>query len=320
MTFMGLQLGVNVWAQNTTWDRVREQAQVIDRLGYHSFWVWDHFYAIYGDLTQPNLEGWQLLAALAAVTTSVKLGCLVSAVTHRHPAVLANMATTHDNISHGRTILGMGAAWNVPEHLAYGLALGTPAERSRRLSEATRLVRKLVDGKRVTHDGRYYQMTDAEVVTRPVQARLPILIGGGGERSTLRTAARYADMWHTGGTAEHIAHKLQVLHAHCADVGRAPADLLPLGTRWIVIRDDAAAGKRVLDLIAAHHKLQAPLPNPIIGDPDEVAAELVAYWRVGVKGFIVHAAEPFDDETIERLATEVLPRVDRLIAAAPVLR
>jgi alkanesulfonate monooxygenase SsuD/methylene tetrahydromethanopterin reductase-like flavin-dependent oxidoreductase (luciferase family) len=315
-----MRFGVNIWAQNTTWDRVRELAQLIDQLGFDSLWVWDHFYAVYGDTHRPNLEGWQLLSALATTTSSVKLGCLVSAVTHRNPAVLANMATTNDNISNGRTILGLGAAWNVAEHLAYGMALGTPAERSRRLAEAARLIRRLVDGERVTHDGRYYQMTEAEVLTRPIQPRLPILIGGGGERSTLRTAARYADMWHTGGTAEQMAHKLEVLRAHCSDVGRALADVLALGTRWIVVRDNAADGRRTLDRVVEEHQLQLPVANPIIGDPDEVAAELVAYWRIGVGGFIVHAAEPFDIETIERLAKEVLPRVDRLIAAAPALR
>ncbi|TMF28084.1 MAG: LLM class flavin-dependent oxidoreductase [Chloroflexi bacterium] len=125
-----MHLGINLWPQNTTWRNLREHALLVERLGFDSLWVWDHFYSINGDLHRPNLEGWQLQAAYAAITERVRIGCLVSGITHRHPAVLANMATTLDNISGGRAILGIGAAWNALEHNAYGLDLGTPGERS----------------------------------------------------------------------------------------------------------------------------------------------------------------------------------------------
>src|SRR5947207_15764794 len=143
-----------------------------------------------GDLHRPNGEGWHLQAPYDALTQRVRIGCLVSGVTHRHPAVLANMAATLDNISNGRAILGIGAAWNALEHNAYGLDLGTPGERSARFAEAAKIIRQLVDGKRVTQSGRYYDLTNAEVLVRPVQKRLPILIGGGGEQRTLRSTAR----------------------------------------------------------------------------------------------------------------------------------
>jgi F420-dependent oxidoreductase-like protein len=311
-----MHLGINLWPQNTTWPRLREHALAADRLGFDSLWVWDHFYAINGDPGRPNLEGWQLQAAYAAITERVRIGCLVSGITHRHPAVLANMATTLDNISGGRSILGIGAAWNALEHNAYGIDLGTPGERSRRFAEAAKIIRQLVDGKRVTHSGTYYDLVNAEVLTRPIQKRLPIMIGGGGERSTLRTASRYADMWHAFGSPEQMAHKLDVLRRHCADVGRDPAEILPFAGRWVIVRDDPAEAKKVLERIIKHHGLTSP-PEPFIGGPDAIAERIAAYARVGMRGFIVGFAEPFDLESIERLSREVRPRLEELVSETP---
>ena len=307
-----MHLGINLWPQNSSWQNLREHALLVDQLGFDSLWVWDHFYSINGDLHRPNLEGWQLQAAYAALTEHVRIGCLVSGVTHRHPAVLANMATTLDNISNGRAILGIGAAWNALEHNAYGIDLGTPGERSRRFAEAAKIIRQLVDGKRVTHSGTYYDLVNAEVLVRPVQERLPIMIGGGGEQKTLRTTARYADMWHGYGTMDQMAHKLDVLRKHCADVGRDFSEIAPFGGKWGVIRDDPADAKRVLERIAKHHGMTSP-PEPFIGRPDEIAEKIGAYAKVGVKGFIVAFAEPFDTETIERLGKEVRPRLKEIV-------
>jgi F420-dependent oxidoreductase-like protein len=311
-----MHLGINLWPQNTTWQTLREHALLADRLGFDSLWVWDHFYSINGDLHRPNLEGWQLQAAYAAITQKVRIGCLVSGVTHRHPAVLANMATTLDNISNGRAILGIGAAWNALEHNAYGIDLGTPGERSTRFAEAAKIIRKLVDGERVTFSGAHYELVNAEVLVRPVQQRLPILIGGGGEQRTLRTTARYADMWHGFGTPEQIAHKLEVLRKHCADVGRDPNEITPVSGKWCVIREDAAEAKKVLERIVKRHGMTSP-PEPFIGGPDQIAARIAAYWKVGVKGFIVGFADPFDTESIERLAGEVRPRLEELTSETP---
>jgi len=311
-----MHLGINLWPQNTTWRNLREHALLVERLGFDSLWVWDHFYSINGDLHRPNLEGWQLQAAYAAITERVRIGCLVSGITHRHPAVLANMATTLDNISGGRAILGIGAAWNALEHNAYGLDLGTPGERSTRFAEAAKIIRKLVDGERVTQSGRYYDLTNAEVLVRPVQKRLPILIGGGGEQRTLRTTARYADMWHGFGTTEQIAHKLAVLGKHCVEVGRDPNEIMPFAGKWVVIREDPAEAQRVRERIAKHHGMSTT-PEPFIGGPEQIAQSIAAYWKIGVKGFIVAFAEPFDVESIERLATEVRPRLEALTSETP---
>jgi alkanesulfonate monooxygenase SsuD/methylene tetrahydromethanopterin reductase-like flavin-dependent oxidoreductase (luciferase family) len=226
------------------------------------------------------------------------------------------MATTLDNISEGRAILGIGAAWNALEHNAYGIDLGTPQERSNRFAEATKIIRQLVDGKRVTFSGKYFELVNAEVLVRPVQKRLPILIGGGGEQRTLRTTARYADMWHSFETPDVMAHKIEVLKKHCADVGRDPSEIEPIGGSWVVIRDDPAKAKAHLQRVAEHHGMSAP-PTAIVGGPDVVAQRIAEYARVGVKGFIVRFAEPFDAESIERLATEVQPRLQTILAETP---
>jgi len=226
------------------------------------------------------------------------------------------MATTLDNISNGRAILGIGAGWNAIEHNAYGIDLGTPRERSDRFAEGAKIIRQLVDGQRVTFSGNYYQLVNAEVLIRPIQKRLPILVGGGGEQRTLRTAARYADMWHAFESPEVMARKIAILKKHCEDVGRDPREIEPIGGGWVVVRDDEAKAKAQLARVAEHHGMSAP-PSAIIGGPDEVAEKISAHWKAGVRGFIVRFAEPFDDESIERLAKEVRPRLKELVSETP---
>jgi len=222
------------------------------------------------------------------------------------------MAATHDVVSNGRAICGIGAAWNQTEHKAYGIDLGTPGERSRRFAEAAKIVRALLDGERVTYEGKYYKLANAVLNTRPIQKRLPIMIGGGGEQKTLRTVAKYADMWHAFGAPEVMKHKMDVLREHCAEVGRDFAQIEVWGGQWICVRDDAEEARQVLDEIRTHHPPMNP-PNAIIGDPDQVASKLKEWWDVGVRGFIPGFAYPYDTVTIERLAKEVRPRLAKLI-------
>ena len=191
-----------------------------------------------------------------------------------------------------------------------------PSTACTRFAEAAKIIRKLVDGERVTQSGRYYDLTNAEVLVRPVQKRLPILIGGGGEQRTLRTTARYADMWHGFGTTEQIAHKLAVLGKHCVEVGRDRNEIMPFAGKWVVIREDPAEAQRVRERIARHHGMSTT-PEPFIGGPEQIAQSIAAYWKIGVKGFIVAFAEPFDVESIERLATEVRPRLEALTSETP---
>jgi len=256
-----------------------------------------------------------ILAGFAAVTQRIRLGPMVSGVTYRHPAVIANIVATIDNISNGRAICGIGAAWNQTEHKAYGIDLGTPGERSRRFAEAAKVIRALLDGERVTYKGKYYTLKNAVLNTRPVQKRLPIMIGGGGEQKTLRTTARYADMWHGFGPPETMARKIEILRQHCVDAGRDPSQIEPYGGSWLVIRNTKAEAEGVLSEIAKHHP-GMNRANAFIGTADEVAAHLKRYWDVGIRGYIVGFAHPFDTESMERLAKDVRPRLERLVGVA----
>jgi alkanesulfonate monooxygenase SsuD/methylene tetrahydromethanopterin reductase-like flavin-dependent oxidoreductase (luciferase family) len=240
---------------------------------------------------------------------------MVSGVTYRHPAVIANMAATLDQVSNGRAICGIGAAWNQTEHRAYGMDLGTPGERSRRFAEAAKIIRALLDGERVTYKGKYYTLKNAVLNTRPVQRRLPIMIGGGGEQKTLRTTARYADMWHGFGPPETMARKIEILRQHCVDAGRDPSQIEPYGGSWLVIRDTKAEAEGVLAEIAKHHH-GMNRPNAFVGNVDAVAAHLKRYWDVGIRGYIVGFAYPYDMETMTRLAEDVRPRLERLVGVA----
>lgn len=310
-----MKLGASLWPQNTTWEAIRDAAIVVDSVGFETLWTWDHFYALQGQEEKPNFESTTVLGALSPVTKKAMLGALVQGVTYRHPAVIANMAATHDHVSNGRAICGIGAAWNQTEHKAYGIDLGTPGERSRRFAEAAKIVRALLDGERVTYEGKYYKLDRAVLNTRPIQKRLPIMIGGAGEQKTLRTTAKYADMWHTFGLPEVMRHKIEVLRTHCSEVGRDPNQIEVWGGQWICVRDDAEEARQVLDEIRTHHPPMNP-PNAIVGDPDQVAAKLKEWWDVGVQGFIVGFAYPYDTVTIERLAKEVRPRLEKLIKKA----
>jgi F420-dependent oxidoreductase-like protein len=216
---------------------------------YESGWTFDHFYPIRGDVTGPCLEGWVTLTALAQATTRVRLGNLVSGIHYRHPALLANMAATLDIISGGRLELGIGAGWNELESGAYGMELGTPAERSDRFEEACEVLLGLLTQETTTFAGKYYQLNEARCEPKPVQApHPPICIGGGGEKRTLRTTAKYAQHWNfVGGTPEEFAHKREVLYQHCADIGRDPAEI----TLSSHVRLDDDGPSKVADTAAA---------------------------------------------------------------------
>ncbi|HEX3646870.1 MAG TPA: LLM class F420-dependent oxidoreductase [Pseudonocardiaceae bacterium] len=236
--------------QHVTWSDMLAVWREADQIElYESGWTFDHFYPIRGDFNGPCLEGWVTLTALAQATQRVRLGNLVSGIHYRHPALLANMAATLDIISGGRLEIGIGAGWNELESGAYGMELGTPAERSDRFEEACQVLLGLLTQETTTFEGKYYQLSDARCEPKPVQApHPPICIGGGGEKRTLRTTARYAQHWNfAGGTPDEFAHKRDVLHAHCADIGRDPAEI----TLSSHVRLDDDGPSKVADTAAA---------------------------------------------------------------------
>ena len=304
MTFFGLQLH----PQYTTWDEMRDAALLAEQAGWDVLLTWDHFVPLMGDVTGPNLEGWQILAAFAAITKKAQIGMLVTGNTYRHPAVLANMAATLDSISNGRAVLGIGAAWNEHEHKMYGIDFDTAPIRLAKLREATRIIRGLLDKGTVTYEGKYYQLTNATLGTRPIQKRLPILVGGGGEQVTLKITARYADWWHGFGTADIIKHKLDVLKKHCEDVGRDYNEIAPTAGGGILVRDDLNMVDKRLREVAIRNKVEAPNRPAVAGKPEDIAKLLLGYHKLGVKGFLFGMSPPYDRETIERVMTEVKPR------------
>lgn len=210
------------------WAEVRDLAQVADDLGVYAVYLCDHFMGHTDDDTVSDegmFECLTLLGALGPLTSRVRLGPLVLGSTYRHPAVVANQLTALDHVSDGRAIAGLGAGWQVNEHTAYGIDLMSRAERSDRFEESVAVVRSLLREDRTTFEGRHFRLRDAPNNPRPVQERLPILVGGGGEKRTIPMAAKYADVWHIWGTPESYARKSALLDRACEAIGRNPADI-----------------------------------------------------------------------------------------------
>jgi F420-dependent oxidoreductase-like protein len=229
MTTFGVQLpNFSRFDPADLFDHVAGLATAAEEAGFHSVWVMDHFFQLppLGGPDQPMLEAYTLLGALAARTRRVQLGTLVTGVTYRNPGILAKIVTTLDVISRGRAILGIGGAWYDVEH--QGLGIDYPADRVRldMLEEAVQVCRAMFTGDDVSFTGVHYRLDHARNQPRPVQAGGPkIMIGGGGEKRTLRLVARYADKCNVTGDVATLARKIRVLHEHCAEVGRDPADV-----------------------------------------------------------------------------------------------
>lgn len=214
--------------QQTTWPELLAMWLTAEQIpAYDGGYLFDHFYPIYGDSTGPCFEGWTALAYLAGRTQRLRLGIMVTGNPYRHPAVLANMAATFDIVSGGRLDLGIGAGWNEEEAKAYGIALLPFKQRFDQFDEACQIVHALLTQETTTFRGVHYQLENARCEPKPLQRpRPPFLIGGQGEKRTLRIAAKYADDWNfPGGTPDQFAHKVRVLHDHCAAVGRDPKEI-----------------------------------------------------------------------------------------------
>jgi len=207
-----------------TWDQLLERVRFAEQAGFTGAWVFDHFKVLYGPPDGPCFEAWTLLAALAAATTTIRLGPLVTGVTYRHPSVLAAEAVTVDHVSGGRLDFGIGAAWFGDEHEELGIDFPRPGERLARLDEALHVITALMTEDQATFTGRYYRLAGARYRPLPVQRpHPPFWVGGGGERRLLPIAARYADVWHGFGSVRELARKSQLLDQLCEEAGRDPA-------------------------------------------------------------------------------------------------
>jgi F420-dependent oxidoreductase-like protein len=276
-------------------------AQQLDTAGWHAIYVCDHFipYDATGKTPHgPMLEAWTTLTGLATMTTNARLGTLVLGNTYRHPAIVANMAATLDHVTNGRLILGLGAGWQQNEHDAYGIELPEPRERIDMFEQAVDIIEQLLGAPRTTSHGFFYDITDATCEPKPLQDPLPMLIGGGGEKRTMRVAAVYADIWHSWVNPEQLRHKNTVLDAHCASIGRDPKEV-ERATGGTIYLSDVSGRSRAED-------------NDISGTPDEVVEQLRSYSAAGADEFIVrdhseHLTVAETLELIERLTLSVIP-------------
>lgn len=288
----------SIWlSTEQSWDDILASARHAERSGWDGVFVADHFMPNGERSGTPRLEAWTAIAGIATAVARLRVGVLVSGNTYRHPAVLAKMAATVDHISDGRLVLGLGAGWQVNEHEAYGIELPPVPERLARLDEACQVIRLLHSQARSNFEGRFYNLVDAPCEPKPAQARLPLLIGGGGEQLTMRVAAKYADEWNCWGLPDLLARKAEVLAQHCHELGRDPASIRRSGQALVFLSEDAA---RLQELRAE----ESPMPR-IVGTGEEVLEVMAAYDAIGLDEFVV------SDQSLGRDGVEKRESMDR---------
>ena len=296
---------LSLWPSPTlTFNEVVELARHAEATGWDGLWYADHFMPNAPDTSAPWPEAWTTLTGVGALVPRLRLGTLVTGNTYRHPAVLAKMAATLDHMTGGRVVLGLGSGWQENEHQQYGIPFYTVRERLERLDEACAVIKALFSESKASFDGRFYQLEDASLEPKPVQQPLPLLIGGGGEKRTLRITARHADAWNVWGDVAILRHKMEVLDRHCADLGRDPKAIRRTAVALLFMSDD----EKYLEQMRS-----ADIAMPtVIGTPEEVRETMDAYASIGVDEFIVpdfNLGERAQKvETLDRFITEVAGR------------
>jgi alkanesulfonate monooxygenase SsuD/methylene tetrahydromethanopterin reductase-like flavin-dependent oxidoreductase (luciferase family) len=305
----------SVWlSSGRSWQEIRDGAIRAEATGWDGVWVPDHFMPPDGGYGSepagiddpgraPVHEAWTLLSAIAAVTTRVRLGVLVSGNTYRHPAVVAKMAATIDHVSNGRAVLGLGAGWQENEHRRYGLEYGSPRDRSDWLEESAAIVTGLFTNARTDHAGSRYHLVGAPLEPKPIQQPLPLMIGGGGERRTLRTAARYAQEWNVWGTPGVLASKNRVLDAHCTGIGRDPGTLERSAAAFLAFCDTTEE--------SAERRATLGSRGGLVGTVQELRHTVDAYAAAGTDEVIIpdyNYSPTQRDQALDRFASEVLQR------------
>jgi F420-dependent oxidoreductase-like protein len=313
----------------TTWQQYSEVWKIADEVGYSTAFIPDHFYSGSKNPEAECYEAWSVVSAMAAATKRLRIGPLVLGNTYRHPAVVANMAATLDHISGGRLNLGLGAGWMQVEHDGYGIPLPPPRERLDRLDEALQVIKLLFSKRRATFHGQFYQLNDALCEPKPLQKPYPhLIVGGSGEKRTLRIAAKHADEWNGEVGPVGMGRKIAILHEHCRAVGRDPSEIeisvlirpesaFPM-LYAAAVRDGntnieqerqrlIAVGVSAADL---DDRLRESVRAWYLPDDESAAVDrLHEYAAVGVSHVIVSRQPPFDLRAIERFMTHIAPRV-----------
>ena len=291
-------LGVHTGPANTTVDELRSLWARIEELPFDWISIWDHFYAADGVSTN-CLEAVAAHTALALSTERVRCGSLVYCAGYRHPGVLANAISTIDHLSGGRVDVGIGAGWLGDEYRAYGIPYPGPARRLDRMEEYVRCLRALLRDGRCTFEGEHFTLTDAVLDPRPLQREVPIWVGGGGERRTLRIVAELADGWNVPFISpEEYRHKREVLHGHCADVGRDPAEIRCSVN--VGCAPDEASLRHQFGAIADFVR-----PGVLMGSRSEMVDGLGRYAEAGAAQVNVALRAPFEVAALEHLADAV---------------
>lgn len=312
-----IRFGIQTGPQFVSWDALLRYWRAADDLGYQTAYTFDHFLPIApgGDMgdqwvEDTCLEGWTALTALGALTKQIRVGCLVTGNTYRHPAVLANMATTVDHITNGRLEFGIGAGWYELEHSMYGVPFYSVPERIRRMGEAIEVCKLLWTQHRSNYQGQYYSLNDALSEPKPIQKpHPPVVIGGSGEKLTLRRVARHADTWNSFGSPEVFQKKLEILKQHCDAVGRDFNEIeIQAGAALIIGRDAEAVNQQLASIARTRNvPVERAKQMALAGTPDEVAARLQQYIDVGVTHFLFTGG-PYTPERLEVFAQDVMPR------------
>lgn len=297
-----------------SWESLLDIWTELDRSSaFDSLWLMDHFVTGFGQefgSEGPCLEGWTALAALAQATSRVKLGILVTGNTYRQPAVLAKQATTVDHISNGRLIFGIGAGWHEYENKAFGLNLPPVKERMDRLDEAVNLVKLLWTQDRPSFAGQYYTLDRPPYNPPNVQSpHPPILIGGGGEKRTLKIVAKYADVANVQGSPEEVAHKFKVLDEHCRNVGRDPAEIKRTIQVPMWLSDDDAFKQRVGQGMAAAsgRTPEEAVKSVLLGSVDDLKTQVKAYADAGVQEMYLAQWPATRMESLRTFSEKVIP-------------
>ena len=292
------RFGVHTGPANTTVDELTTLWQRIEEMPFDWISIWDHFYAATGQSTH-CLDGIVAHTALAMSTSRVQVGSLVYCAAYRHPGILANAMAAIDQFSGGRCNFGIGAGWLIDEYDAYGFHFPRASDRLDRMEESLKCVEGLLTGNPFTFEGKYYSLFEAVCEPAPVQRKLPIWVGGGGEVRTLRIAAEHADGWNVPFiSADEFGRKVGVLESHCVDVGRNSADIVKSVNVGIATNDDSLNAQ--FGDIAEFVR-----PGVLIGSPNEIVEQIGAYVDAGAQQINIALRAPYDLSLLEHVSKAI---------------